>query len=474
MKDLNFKEKTNDELKEDILLSNRKQLTYIKESSFLIIFNSILLVKERLVKSKELDNIRNSDEFKAINICLNEIIDLITEIIELGLVQVKEEKISKLYINRKNINKLSSIVEGYYRELNYVTMIMDHYILKIHAERDYSDSKYSKSAVLELIDFINKKLDSVKDDYNKYIYIISQVISALPMRLVKDNYYNVLKKSIIRNFSNSTSFEVEKKIKDYKKIFDSSMFDGYGTKLDFYFREIQSLRNIDLANKDYDELKELVEASINLCEELLFLYNLLVELGVAVNMLIVINLIGEDLNSDEIEDIYYDWKELISDKSSIDDFIEKNKEKIESIELKMFEGLEVFYALNNEALGRKDFYFDELSMELEKTKKILTYYNDTEFNSEEILFLDDDNVVSTSFLEQASNSLIEYINRALTGMNNLERKIRMRNLLASIELPFSGIGEFFDYIEYSLDVKVSSKEMINLLIDYIYYVLDEI
>ena len=476
MKDLalELKEKTNDELKDEILYSNKRQLRYIKDSSFLNIFNSILMVKEKLDKSEELDNIRNSNEFIIITNYLYEIVDLTKEIIEFGLEGIKPEKIENLYASREGIHKLSSIIEGYYRELNYIAMLLDHHIIRRLAERDYKDRPYDKRAVYKLIDTINMELNNTKNDYYKYTYIISQVISTLPMRLVKENYFNVIKNSIIRNFGTSTRYIVEKKIKEYKKIFDSSMFDGYGTKFDYYFREIQNFRNMELANKDYDDLRALLDDSLSLSKELYFLYNLLIELGLSANMLIVIKLIGEDLDSDEIEELYKGWKELLGNKTAIEDFIEKAKEKVHSIEREMYNDLEYFYGLNREALAREGFNYEEINTELKRTKEILAYYNDTDFNSEEILFLDDENIVTTNFLDQVSDSLVQYINRALTGMGNLERKIRMRNLLSAIELPFSGIGEFFDYIEYSLDVKVSSKESVNYIIDYIHYKLDEI
>lgn len=476
MKDLelNLNGKANLELKEDIIDSNRKQLAFLKESSFLTIFYSVLQVKEMLYNSDELDNIKNSNEYRTINNFLNEIIDLTKEIIEFGLGEIKQERIMKLYKIKKELYNLFSIVEGYYQEINYVMMLIDHYASKKVAERDYKDSEYKKSEVLELINFINEKLEKTKDDYDKYSNIISLVISVLPMRLVKDNYYNVLKNSIIRNFSNSPRVLFEKSIRVYKKIFDSSLFDGYGTKFDYYFREIQNFKNKNLTNMDLDELNKLMESATRLFQELLFLNNLLIELGISVNKLIVISLIGEDLSSDEIEDIYYDWKELLAGKSFGDELKEKIKKGIEDIESKMSYELEVFLELNQEALGRNDFNYEELNSELLRTKDILSYFNDTAFDTEEISTLDDEETVTPSFLEQASNSLIEYINRALTSMSNLERKIRMRNLLANIELPFSGIGEFLDYIEYSLDVKVTPKEMINMLIDYIYYALNEI
>ncbi len=399
--------------------------------------------------------------------------DLTSEIVELGIEEISEEKIEQLHEIRENIYDLSSIVEGYNREANYMGMVIDHHTIKKLAEKDYKDVHFSKTSVLELIDYIKMKLDDAKDDYFKYTQIISQVISTLPMRLVKENYYNVVKNSIFRNFRRSTRFEVEKKIRDYKRIFDSSIFDGYGTKFDYYFREIQGIRNMELGHKDQDDLRKLLDKSISLSNELQFLYNLLIELGLSVNMIIVIVLIGEDLNSADIEELYGDWSQLIDNNSEIDGFKEKVKEKIESIEMKMYKDLEIFYSLNREVLERQDFNYGEINEELERTKRILTYYNDTDFIGEEILSLDNENMVTPNFLEQACESLIKYINRSLSGMSNLERKIRMRNLLASIELPFGGIGEFFDYIEYSLDVKVSSKENINFIIAYIYYILED-
>jgi len=474
MENLNIKEKTNLELKEGIISSNYKQLKYIQESSFLTVFYSILEIKEIMRNSEELDNIRNTSEFRNINNYLNEILDLIKDIVQSGLGEVKQEKIIKLHNTKKELYNYFSVVEGYYRELNYIMMTIDHYSSRIIAERDYKDSEYDKTEILELIKFISEKLEKARNDYKKYTNIISLVISVLPMRLVKENYYNVLKNSIIRNFYNSPRAYFEKSIREYKKIFDSSMFDGYGTKFDYYFREIQNLRNRDYSTMDYEELDNVMNSSLALTEELLFLKSLLMKLGITINKLIVISLIGEDLDSDDIEDIYYDWKELIAKNSFDEKLNDRIKKEIDDIEKNMFDELEVFYALNNEALERKDFDYEELQPILLKTKDVLTYFNDIAFDTEETPSLGDEGMVTPDFLEQASNSLIEYINRAITGMSSIERKIRMKNLLASIDLPFNGIGEFFDYIEYSLDITVTPKEIVNMLIDYIYYMLDEI
>ncbi len=59
-------------------------------------------------------------------------------------------------------------------------------------------------------------------------------------------------------------------------------------------------------------------------------------------------------------------------------------------------------------------------------------------------------------------------------MDNMERKIRMRRLLSSLELPFVNIEEFLSYVEYTLDERMVSKEEILFTIDALNYLLDEL
>ena len=66
------------------------------------------------------------------------------------------------------------------------------------------------SKVEDLITMINEVLSKFKDDYYKYIYVISQIISILPMRLVKENYFSIVKNTIMRNLKPYTKSQVEK------------------------------------------------------------------------------------------------------------------------------------------------------------------------------------------------------------------------------------------------------------------------
>ena len=108
------------------------------------------------------------------------------------------------------------------------------------------------------------------------------------------------------------------------------------------------------------------------------------------------------------------------------------------------------------------------------TKKTLTYYNDAKLSDYNILFPEDESLITQEYLEQIVDSLIQYINRSLSKMKNIERKVRMRKLLSHIELPFNGIEEFNNYIKYSLDNRVLPKEEINFTISYILYFLEDL
>ena len=78
--------------------------------------------------------------------------------------------------------------------------------------------------------------------------------------------------------------------------------------------------------------------------------------------------------------------------------------------------LEEFNILNSEALNREDFSYDDLNEELLYTKKTLTYYNDAKLSDYNILFPEDESLITQEYLEQIVDSLIQYINRSLSKM----------------------------------------------------------
>lgn len=453
---------SNDDIKNSIVNLNKKQLEFIKNSSYLNAINAINTLKNEL-KNKN-NNTGLYTETKILDYYINKAINLLNNPSEIeGVIEVREE-----------ISKLLSIIDGYSIELDYVGDLVDHQGIKIMSKRDYDNTSYSPKSIEELIAVINQSLDKVKDDYPRYLYIISQIILILPMRLVKDNYFNIIKDTLMRNLSLYTKSEAENMIEDYKKQFDSSIKDGYGTKFDYYFREIQKLRNLDLSNKSLEELDSLVHGIMDLTKEVNEIFEFILRIGLVMNMIAAITLIDNIIISEEIKEIYNSWIEAMEKKNnekihSLKDIIEIEIKKIEG---NIFKDLEEFNLLNSEALKRDNFNYDDLNEDLFLAKKVLTFYNDSSLLDIKILFPESNENIVEEYLEQVVDSLLQYVNRSFAKMGNLERKVRMRKLLSKVELPFRGIDEFNNYIRYSLDNKVLGNEEVKFTVDYILYFLN--
>lgn len=284
---------TNLEIRDRILSLNNEQLSLIKEASYLNSFNSLVSLKIDFESISQITNLELNEEINLLNDYMNKAIDLIKDYVDKKAENEERHNLEDIISMRQELYDLSSSIEGYFIELSYIGMLVDDYALKILVKRDYENIVYDDRKVENLLDRIKASLSEAKEDYNKYIYIISQIILATPMRMIKDNYFNVVKNSLIRNFKNYRNSEVEKKIKEYKKAFDSSTTDGYGIKFDCYFTKIQKIRNISFANKGLEDLSPIVEEIINLTKELNILFDFILRLGLVMNMIIVIGLSTE-------------------------------------------------------------------------------------------------------------------------------------------------------------------------------------
>ena len=128
-----------------------------------------------------------------------------------------------------------------------------------------------------------------------------------------------------------------------------------------------------------------------------------------------------------------------------------------------------------EAVDRPDLIDEKLNDELLLTKKVLSYYNDFSFLREDILLydgFDSIEIVEKNYLDELLNNFTQYLNRNISTMTNLERKIRMRRLLSSMEFPFEKPEDFMDYIQVSLDPRITSKEEILVSMKSLYYLIN--
>lgn len=468
----NIANMTDEEIKERILELNKEQLQLIKKASHFIGYSQILSQKEKL---EDIESYLDSGSHKELNLLERYLENIIVEFSRFNSQQTHDKKpIEELIEKRKSIGELAAMVAGYQIELSYVGELVDEHGIKLLCEQDYKNAGYDKRRIDDLISYIMMTLDNYKNDYHKYISIVSEIILILPMRLVKNNYFDILKESILRSSRNISKLEVDNKLEDFKKQFDSSILDGYGTKFDYYFREIQKLKNTDLTNMKLEDLDEFVKEIMKNTNEMNSLYEYIFTLGLIFNKIIVINQLEDIPLGEDMENIRTFWKATLDGTNNINDFKKEIENKILEVENNMYSSLDEFNMLNNEAFNREDFNFDELAEELNHTRRVLAIYNDMHLSDYDKMIEIGDQLASFTYTEQRCDALIQYISRSIVKMNNVERKIRMRRLLSLVELPFDGMEGFTDYIRYSLDNRVLSEKEINFKIDYILYFLEEL
>jgi hypothetical protein len=299
------------ELKEKIIYLNTKQLNLIKRSSYLNVFNGIIMLKRILKDDLDENEVEFNIEINSLENYVNKLINLAEDSIYYNDEEKKKNRLEEAINIRQELYELSSIIDGYSIELSYVRELVDYYGTKVITKKDYENMPYENVAVEEVINEVNNLLNNQKQNYFKYINIISNVISVLPMRLTKDKYFNILQNTMMRNFKLSKKTEAENQINEYKKQFDSSLRNGYGTKFDYYFREVQKLRHIDLSNKDLEEIDKIAEQIVSLNRQTDKIFNFILKLGLISNLIIVINLITNLEIEKEIEGIYVDWMKSI-------------------------------------------------------------------------------------------------------------------------------------------------------------------
>lgn len=464
MTDINeeIKKLNNKELEEKIINLNHNQLSIIKRASYLNAVYSINRVENHLDDEEKFKRDNYNAEAKELDEYIEEIKLLIRDLDKNKVLEIRE----KLF-------KKKNIIDGYLVEISYLSDLVDEYGISLLSNTK-EFKHFHKESVDEIITIIHQELDETQGNYNKYMFIISEIINILPMRLVKQNYYDILSSTIKRNFINRNKTYVETKVDSYKKNFDSSTRDGYGIEFDYYFMEIHRIRREKLKEKTIEELSVYVSRIVELTEELNVLKELIQTCGNILNMLIVVDLLREiEVDIDEFID---EWEEvsLLKDKKEISSFNRSIELELEKNEKELQKDVPYYEGLTIEVSKREGFNQDILDKELVKTREVLSYYNDLGFSSIEFLQSFDMEAVEESYIENSINSLFDYMNRSMDNIKNKERKIRMRNLMSIIELPFDNIKEFTDYIRYSLDSRVVDVRIINFKINQIKYFLNEI
>lgn len=468
---IKLKDMKDEELKSNIIKYNNDKLNNIRRSSYLNAFGAILSIKSIVDKSEEYNYLQNLSELDLFKDYTNLAVKLIDE-------SIYEEDFSKnLKIAKKtrdDIYRLLKIVENYYIELSYIGNVVDYYGLKLKAE-EYNREAASINTE-KIVKLIHDKLEEYKYDYVMYNHIISQIVQLLPLRLTKDKFINIVENAIKRNLKASNKVQVEDKINYYKRQWDASLQYGYGFKFDPYFGQVQKLKNEDIKDKDLAELNEIVNSIIETTKDINELYNFILISGLIYNMIIVIYLSNENSIDKDILELKEKWNHILisNDTSELEQFMKTNEKIIREVESNTIVDIEEFQELNKEAVKRENFIDRELEEIFQYTKEVLTYYNDYNLNNIDLILSKDSKEVSDLYLNEWVNSLSSYIDRSMVNMETVDRRNRMKKLLSLIELPFGSIGEFEDYISYSLNSRVSSPNEVIFIIENIIGFIQEI
>lgn len=447
-----------EEIKDMIIDMNREQLTIVRNMSY---YYTIGRISERAYdfqKENILENTGMVKEKEIIQKSLNTIIESFCKYhLSLSEEEITEEE-EVLTSTRKELYNLVNSLHGYGIELSYMKEILDYKTMKdLGKDKGY---RITRNDIDYLINRTRAILDDETTNHNRYIKLISNIILLLPFRMSKLRYFEVLKDTLLRNLNRYPTYIVENKIEEYKMIFNSTLLGDYGILFDEYFTDIQRLkrRNINsIESKEKEDINTNIndlETNINKVKEFI------TDLGIIINKMLVLYLTKGKVEELKDDDIYSKFKNFIKsqNKESLEILLDISNNKLEEYEKKLLSKAEDFEKLVHESTRRGIDFEDVLNEEIRHTGEVLTYYNDMKLSKDEILFANNYEIIDRSYLEQLIDSLIQYINRSITSMNNVERKIRMRRLLSLIELPFNNIEEFLNYIEYSFDERVVSME----------------
>lgn len=468
---------TDNELKKEVLDVNKEQLSIVRDMSYYYLFGRIADIKKHLEYNKLSYDFKIENEKEVINNSCRGIIEAFKKFQKKFIDEEVQNEIKVLINMREKLYSLSSSLYGYGIELSYIKELLDHNTMKIVGKKQYKNQNIKKEDINYLTNRIRSILTNSNIDDRSFISIVSNVLSMIPFRMTKYKYFDVLKTTLMRNFSNYPVSIVESKIEEYKMILNSTSLGDYGILFDGYFSNIQRLRNMNLKGKSLEDLEGINKDILVLDKNINEVETFIINLGIIINRLIALYLTKDKIaltSENKLDFIKWEQYEQNPNEELLGSLNRISKDKLEQKEKCLLQNMEYFGNLIQET-SRRNFGNDKkVNYEIKYTGKILTYYNDIKFTKYETLFPEKIEIIESDYLEQLIDSLIQYINRSISSLSGLERKIRMRRLLSVIELPFEDIEKFIFYVEYSLDERVVSKEEImftiyalnNLIEDY--------
>jgi len=474
---IDFSNMSNEDLKEKLIEMNEEQLSNIRDMSYYYLFSNTLDVLNLLDRQRFLTEfiISNKEKEKITNICKT-IIELFKNYHSTLSKEQRTEKINILIDMRKKLYDMYVTLYGYEIEASYIKEIFEYEILKRSWQKQYEKFVVNKDDIDYTINRISYTLNHNRLNQYVFLELVSGILSVIPFRLSKNRYFDVVKATLMRNFNRYPANIVENQMERYKMLFNSRLIGDFGILFDSYFTKIQNFNNVDLKLKSFEELESDIEQINNLYLEISKLRTFIQNLGITINRLISLYLSLEKVSvTTEFQNYFKRWTqyEEDSDENMLESILKDSNSKLISSEQKLLDNVQSFEKAIQESSKREIILDENVNQDVKYTRNILIYYNDINFNKHEVLFPDTYEIIEGNYLEQLVDNLIQYIDRNMRNMDGFERKIRMRRLLAMMELPFNDMGEFLSFVEYSLDNKIVSNWELAFSLGEINHLLDD-
>ncbi|WP_034429589.1 hypothetical protein [Caldisalinibacter kiritimatiensis] len=456
------KKMTDEELRQEIVKLNQKQIEDIGQITFYEIFYKSLELENVFEENKKVIEELEKDGLEILNLYekIQEKIKNIDIIVNLNDIE-DELKIDCFKSLRKEAIDLIEGLSCYLTELSYSNELAHILVMK---DKYRSDNKY-KYLNINLEEFYRNIYNFLVEDINTLYPKASRIINVVPFRISKNKFYDLVKQTLTRELKQFSKKKANLIIDRYKSIFNGALDLKYGQKFSELFTQAQKAKNFDFKNSSIEEIENIYELTTNYIFKIHNLINLITECGLIINRLIIISKMLEHYNTFKIEEVkkfIQIWKGYIinkdvKNKNNIQDICEEN---IDTIKKRMNESNINFQAITNEYHRRNKRVDKELNNLLIKTQNVLALYNDTYLEKEEMLIVNDIEKVDLDYLEQAIDNFIQFINRNIKDMGNMQRKVRMKKLLAALNKPFIGPEEFFQYIKNSMELNTKREDII--------------
>ena len=383
--------------------------------------------------------------------------------------ELKSKALDDCFVIKNEILEIYRTVYRYFARWNIISNVISDEV----AIRKYREDETNKDKKIELSLFYTDCIEFIQsaESPSQQKSYMGQLFKCVPLKMARDKYFDIVKKSLKTAFATETKQSVDVAIETFKNTCAPDGTEGYGK----YFPEIakylddkKSLKVTDLTDEELDDEYSDLNTSL---ESLQDIEDYFQEMLNDINSLIILFYMGfsfDDITETEFgySDVYHKVCEIISTpedsmfdetvKSMLEDYIEPLIDKANEVnkeELELLKQVEDFSALNDDTAKL---------LTSEGFVRSLFYGN---LNDEIFNFNIDDSLPPANeiYKEEKFNDFIEFMKNYFASMPMAVRKSSMQMLLSSLPLAMD-IEELMAYIKDGID-NAQSFEHSLLIID---------